>query len=189
MLLAPTLVACVAFTPGVVAAAGSDSTEGKASPDAVAAGLQKIQDMAAGSARAAGADAAKAEQLQGGIEPVWETIESTVKANDSTAYVALEDNFTLLKIAAKGSDSTKASTAAESVSAAAKDYLAKHPGNAGALSRSRSAAAADPSAETASPDNLPRTGPGHLGALGGLALCLGGLGVVGGARRRMSSPR
>ena len=132
MLLVPTLVACVAFMPRVVAAAGTDSAEGKASADAVASGLQRIQDIAASSAKAVGKDDAKAEQLQAGIEPVWDKIESTVKANDSAAYAALEDNFTLLKIAAKGADASKAAAATDSLSTAAKDYLAKHPGNAGA---------------------------------------------------------
>ena len=197
MLLVPTLVACVAFMPRVVAAAGTDSAEGKASADAVASGLQRIQDIAASSAKAVGKDDAKAEQLQAGIEPVWDKIESTVKANDSAAYAALEDNFTLLKIAAKGADASKAAAATDSLSTAAKDYLAKHPGNAGAASRSRSAAAADSSAGTAaaaastSPDNLPRTGsgPGDLSAFAGLALTVGGLGLVGGARRRMAPVR
>ena len=191
LLLISTLIACVAFTPSLVAA-----VEEEVSPNAVAAGLQKIQDIAAGSAEAVGKDNAKAEQLQADIEPVWQEIEDTVQANDSSAYAAFEDSFTLLKIAAKGADPSKASTAADDLSSAAKSYLAKHPGDAAAGS-SRTAAAA-PSTASAAPaegstpaadvgaGTLARTGPGsgNLRGLAGIALALGGLAVIGGARRR-----
>lgn len=195
LLLIPTVIAGVALTPGLAAA------EEKASPAAVASGLQKIQDIAANSAKAAGKDGARAEQLQAGIEPVWEEIEGAVRGNDTDTYVALEDNFTLLKIAAKGGDASKASTAAEKLSGAVEDYLAKYPGGAGSAeasaSGSRSAAAAESapassgSASAAaggtSPDNLPRTGPGSdlLRVSAGAALALGGLSLIGGARKRV----
>ena len=177
LLLIPTVIACVALTPGLAAA------EEKASPAAVASSLQKIQDIAANSAKAVGEDAAKAEQLQAGIEPVWEKIEGAVKATETDTYVALEDNFTLLKIAAKGGDASKASTAAEKLSAAVEDYLAKHPGGADAASGTRSAAAAGGT----SPDNLPRTGTRSelLRVSAGAALALGGLSLIGGARKRV----
>ena len=144
LLLISAVVTCATFTAGPAGAA-----EEKASPNTVAAGLQKIQDIAIGSAEAVGKDNAKAEQLQGDIEPVWQEIEDTVRANDSNAYVALEDSFTLLKIAAKGADPSRASTAADDLSSAAKGYLAKHPGDAAAGS-SRTAAAA-PSTAAAAP--------------------------------------
>lgn len=195
LLLIPTVIAGVALTPGLAAA------EEKASPAAVASGLQKIQDIAANSATAVGEDDAKAEQLQAGIETVWETIEGAVKANETETYVVLEDNFTLLKIAAKAGDASNASTASDKLTAAVKDYLAKHPGGAGSpeasASGSRSAAAAESapassgSASAAaggtSPDNLPRTGPGSdlLQVSAGAALALGGLSLIGGARKRI----
>ena len=191
LLFIPTVIACVALTPGLAAA------EEKADPAAVASGLQKIQDIAADSAKAVGKDGAKAEQLQAGIEPVWEKIEGAVKANETGTYVALEDNFTLLKIAAKGGDASKASTAADKLSAAVEDYLAKHPGGADSASGSRSAAAAEPapassgSASAAAggtrPDNLPRTGTRSdlLQVSAGAALALGGLSLIGGARKRV----
>lgn len=185
LLLIPTVIAGVALTPGLAAA------EEKASPAAVASSLQKIQDIAANSAKAVGQDGAKAEQLQTGIEPVWEKIEGAVKANEAETYVALEDNFTLLKIAAKAGDASKASTASDKLSAAVEAYLAKHPGGAGAAeagaSDSRSAAAADAAAGGTNPDNLPRTGPGSdlLRVSAGSALALGGLSLIGGARKRI----
>lgn len=189
LLLVPAVVACVTLTPGLAAGAAEE----KASPSAVAAGLQKIQDIAANSAKAAAQDGAKAEQLQAGIEPVWEKIEDTVKANDTKAYVALEDNFTLLKIAAKAADASKASVASERLSAAVKDYLAAHPGGAGSAdasaSGSRSAAAAEAAPAAAAgptPENLPRTGWGShlLSVSAGAALALGGFGLIAGARKR-----
>jgi hypothetical protein len=191
LLVASALVACVTFMSGPAGAA-----EEKVSPDTVAAGLQKIEDIAAGSAEAVAKDNAKAEELHADIEPVWETIEGTVRANDSSAYVALEDSFTLLKIAARAADTSKASKASEDLASAVKTYLAAHPGDAAAGS-SRTAAAA-PSTASAAPaegstadaaagsGTLARTGPSSAGlsGLAGMALGLGGLAVIGGARRR-----
>ena len=192
LLLAAAVVACVTLLPGPAGAA-----EEKASADTVAAGLHKIEGIAASSAEAAGKDGAKAEKLHADIEPVWEKIESTVRSNDSSAYAALEDSFTLLRIAAKGADASKASKASEELSSAVKSYLAAHPGDAAAGS-SRTAAAG-PSTAAAAPaegstaeagvgsGTLARTGPASaLSGLAGMALGLGGLAVMGGARRRTS---
>jgi LPXTG-motif cell wall-anchored protein len=195
-LLVPALMACVVLTTGTAGAA-TERPDEQASADAVAAGLQRIEDIASNSAEAVAAGDGKAEDLHAGIEPVWEKIEGTVRANDSAAYAALEDNFTLLKIAAKSEDPARASTASENLSTAVKGYLAKHPGDAAAgaaapSAGSRSAAAAAESAGTApqSPDNLPRTGSmsSRLGALAGAALGLGGLALIGGARKRTRRP-
>lgn len=187
--LVPALMSWAVLMPSDAGAATEKPGE-RAPADAVAAGLQKIEDIASNSADAAGTDAAKAEDLHAGIEPVWEKIEAAVKANDSAAYVALEDNFTLLKIAAKSADPAKASTASENLSEAVKSYLAKHPGDgdsatASASSDSRSAAAVPADTSGPSASNLPRTGSvsGGLSALAGAALGLGGLALIGGARR------
>ena len=188
LLLTSAVIACVALIPGPVGAA-----EEKASADAVATGLQTIEGIAASSAAAVGKDGGKAEQLHGDIEPVWEKIEGTVRANDSSTYVALEDSFTLLRIAAKGADPSKASKASEDLSSAVKSYLAAHPGEAAAGSSRTAAAApatsaapAEGAAADVGPGTLARTGPasGALSGLAGIALGLGGLGVIGGARRR-----
>ena len=190
-LLVPALMAWAVLTP-TGAGAATEAPEEKASADAVAAGLERIEDIASESAKAAGSAGAKAEDLHAGIEPVWEKIEGTVKANDSAAYVALEENFTLLKIAAKAADPAKASTASDNLSEAVKNYLAQHPGDASsataaAASGSRSAAA-EKQADAPTPlaSKLPRTGSvsGGLSALAGAALGLGGLALIGGARKR-----
>jgi LPXTG-motif cell wall-anchored protein len=188
-------MACVLFGAGTAGAA-TEKSEEKASADTVAAGLQRIEDIATNTAEAVGKDDVAAEVLHARIEPVWEKIEGTVKANDSGTYVALEDNFTLLKIGAKAADPAKASLASKNLSAAVRSYLAEHPGDttsgAAASSGSRSAAAAEESAGTPAPaaDNLPRTGTvsGSLGALAGASLGLGGLALIGGARKRTRRP-
>ena len=189
LLLTSAVIACATLIPGPAGAA-----EEKASADTVATGLEKIEGIAASSAAAVGKDGGKAEELHGDIEPVWETIEGTVRANDSSTYVALEDSFTLLRIAAKGADPAKASKASEDLSSAVKNYLAAHPGEAAAGSSRTAAAApttssaapAQSSAADAGSGTLARTGPASevLGGLAGTALGLGGLAVMGGARRR-----
>jgi hypothetical protein len=170
--------------------APAGAAEEKASPAAVAAGLEKIQGIAADSAKSVGKDNAKAEQLHSGIEPEWEKIEGTVRANDSAAYGALEDSFTLLKIAAKGADASKAAKAADSLSAAVAGYLGQHPAPEASpapseAGGSRTADAAEATSPAAPTGTLARTGGGSgpLGAFAGMALGLGGLALIGGARR------
>lgn len=187
-LVALVVLSAVAFRPP-----GAGAAEESASPTEVASGLQKIQGIAESVAQSAGKDSAKAEQLGEGIEPVWEKIEGTLKANDKDTYVKLEDNFTLLKIGAKAGDADKTAEASESVAAAVTGYLGKYPADttsaaeAAPSSASRSAAAATAPAA----DPLPRTGPRSaslLTAFAGLALGIGGLATIGGARRRVRRP-
>jgi hypothetical protein len=117
-------------------ACGNDTdTESKAAPEEkrtsaadVASGLAKIDASAKAVAAQAGTDKAKAEEASGQIEPVWEDIEGTVKANDQETYLTFEDNFALLENAAKDGDAAKASTAAAGVSKAVSDYVARYPG-------------------------------------------------------------
>jgi hypothetical protein len=88
---------------------------------AVATGIKGIDALAA-QIGAASADAGKT--LSEGIEPLWQPIEGTVKANDADTYLAFEDNFALLE----SGDITKAKKGAAGVKAAAAGYLAKYPG-------------------------------------------------------------
>lgn len=97
----------------------------RTSDAAVAAGLRKIEAIAAGIAKAAGSDKSRAMQLADEIEPVWQTIEGTVKAKDENAYLAFEDAFALLEGAAKSGDAGKARKGADDVTAAVKAYLAE----------------------------------------------------------------
>jgi hypothetical protein len=113
----------------------SESSEGsegsattKAAPEekrttaaAVTTGIKGI-DALATTIGAASADAGKT--LSEGIEPLWQPIEGTVKANDANTYLAFEDNFALLE----SGDVTKAQKGAAGVKAAAAAYLAKFPG-------------------------------------------------------------
>jgi len=100
----------------------------RASAATVAAGLKQIETTAASIATAAATDKSRAKDLDGQIEPVWMTIEGTVKANDPDAYITFEDNFSNLEKAADSGDATKAQSAATAVSQAVTAYLAKYPG-------------------------------------------------------------
>ena len=97
------------------------------SPAAVAAGLRQIATIAAQVA-ASGADKAQATGLARQIEPVWKTIEGTVKANDQNAYLAFEDSFALLGTGAEAGDTAKLQQGLAGVSKATADYLVKYPG-------------------------------------------------------------
>jgi hypothetical protein len=185
-LLAAVMLGLLAFGASPAGAADEKS----ASAGDVADGLKKLQSIAESTAKAAGTDSAKAAQLAEGIEPVWETIEGTLRSNDKDAYVTLEDNFTLLKIGAKAGDADKATKAATNLTAAVTSYLEKYPAPAGATAASEpepSSATRSAAAAAATPESpLPRTGPRSaslLTASAGLALGLGGLATIGGARR------
>lgn len=185
-LASPLLVLPILIGSLALAVPAGAEEEKSASAGDVAAGLKQIQSIAESTAKAAEQNGPKAEQLTEGIEPVWEKIEGTLRSNDKDAYVKLEDNFTLLKIGAKAGDAARAATASENVAAAVTSYLGKYPAPAGAdapeasSSETRSAAAAE-----APEKPLPRTGPvsASLLALAGMALGIGGLATIGGARR------
>jgi len=96
------------------------------SPQAVKVGLGKIVGIAA-QIKEQIADKDKATPLDEGIEPIWATIEGTVKKNDADTYIALEDAFALLEDAVSSGDATKATSGAQAVTKAVAAYLAKYP--------------------------------------------------------------
>src|SRR6266508_1393667 len=73
------------------------------------------------------AAAAEARALIDQIEPTWQPIEGTIKANDQDAYLAMEDSFALLEKAADG-DAGSAAKGAGTVAATVAAYLAKYRG-------------------------------------------------------------
>jgi hypothetical protein len=97
------------------------------SPAAVAAGLRQIATLATQIA-AAGDAKVKASSLADQIEPIWQTIEGTIKANDKDTYLAFEDNFALLETGAEAGDAAKTQQGATGVAKATADYLARYPG-------------------------------------------------------------
>jgi hypothetical protein len=101
--------------------------EKRATAAEVATGLRKIDDTAKGVASKAAADKAGAQALDAQIEPVWKTVEGTVKANSQDGYATFEDSFGLLESAANAGDAAKAGAASTAVSKAVADYLAKYP--------------------------------------------------------------
>lgn len=96
------------------------------SPEAVKVGLNKIVGIAA-DIKAAISDKTRATTLDEGIEPIWSTIEGTVKHNDSDTYIALEDAFAVLENAVSSSNASKAAAGADAVATAVSAYLAKYP--------------------------------------------------------------
>ncbi|HEV7862008.1 MAG TPA: hypothetical protein VGR20_04880, partial [Acidimicrobiia bacterium] len=103
--------------------------ESKRAPAAeVTAGLGKIDALVAQIGLAASADSKAAKDLTDGIEPTWQAIEGTIRANDKDLYIRFEDDFAALKKAAEAGDGTKAQQTAADISDAAKAYLARFPG-------------------------------------------------------------
>lgn len=92
----------------------------------VATGLTRIKGIAASLVTSI-SDSAKAKEIDGQIEPIWQTVEGTVKKNDPDTYIALEDAYAVLEGAASDGDATKAAAGSASVAAAITAYLAKHP--------------------------------------------------------------
>jgi hypothetical protein len=121
LLLAPLVCAVVAFP-----AARTDAAEGAKVSDAeVAEALQTIQ-VIAGDVVSSGTNKAKAAMIAEGVDPIWERIEATIKANDAESYETLEKG--LVNLAEGAGDPAKAGGAAGIIASAVKFYVAKFPG-------------------------------------------------------------
>jgi hypothetical protein len=122
LLLAPLLCASVALP-----AARTDAAEGaKLSATEVAEGLTTIQ-VIAGDVVSAGTNKAKAAMIAEGVDPIWERIEATIKANDADSYATLEKG--LASLAAAAGDPAKAGGSAGTIASAVKFYVSKFPGD------------------------------------------------------------
>src|SRR5256714_600883 len=76
----------------------------RASGVEVRAGLAKLGGIVGQVGLAASADAKSAKQLDEGIEPEWQKIEGTIRANDKDLYIRFEDDFAALSKAAAAGD-------------------------------------------------------------------------------------
>lgn len=195
----------------VIPAGRSEAAEQTVSENTVAEGLKTIERAASEIAEFAGEDKEKAQAELTAIQPVWSLIEHTLRANDNDAYVAIEKAIEGLESATNADDPEQAESALKALGEASKSYSPKGasaasapapaPGNRTAAASAastpapapgnRTAAAAatpTPAAAEAGDATLARTGSttDTLAALAGLALALGGLSVIGGARRRPS---
>jgi hypothetical protein len=122
LLLAPLVCAAVAL-PG----APTHAAEGAKVSDAeVAEALQTIQ-VIAGDVVSSGTNKAKAAMIAEGVDPIWERIEATIKANDADSYETLEKG--LVNLAGSAGDPAKAGGAAGVIASAVKFYVAKFPGD------------------------------------------------------------
>ena len=82
----------------------------RASDADVAAGLAEIKATSAQIATTVEADAEQAGKLNDTIEPAWQPIEGTIKANDPDAYITFEDNFAALGDAVDSGDADSGAT-------------------------------------------------------------------------------
>lgn len=130
------VVVAAALTFGGVACGSSKAAEPVATvvPESlragdaeVATGLRALQTTAT-AVVAAAADKTKATELVEQLEPSWKPVEGAVKANDSATYLAIEDAFAVLEMAASAGDAVKAQEGADAIAKAVATYLAAHPG-------------------------------------------------------------
>jgi hypothetical protein len=77
-----------------------------------------------------GSDAAAAKEAQGRIEPIWSSIEGTVRASEPDSYVRFESEFAVIQKALSLTDPVKARAAADALVQAAEGYLDRHSGGA-----------------------------------------------------------
>jgi hypothetical protein len=125
-------------TAGAACGSGGGSGNAKGSNEApeahqapaaqVSAGLGQIKDLAARISATAATDAKSAKALDEGIEPAWNQIEGTVRANDKDLYLRFEDDFAALSKAAAAGDGAKAQQTSADIADAVKSYLARFPG-------------------------------------------------------------
>jgi hypothetical protein len=140
-------------TPAIGTEHGNLSPEDVRAPDdEVADGLGKIKDIVNDIGNSASSDNTHAKDLQGQIEPIWESIEGTVKANDSNAYLTFEDQFAAIGKAVTQKDDTAAKAAAVLVGTTADTYLAAHPATTASPSPSSSPSASSSSTPTSDTD-------------------------------------
>lgn len=208
LLLAPFMLGSVVLPAGRSDA--EETTAGrKVSATTVAEALKTIRTAGGEIAEYAATDKAKAENEAEAIAPLWRMIEGTIKANDQNSYTSFEHAIEELEAAVTAGDAKKAGGAAGALDAAVQSYVAKFPaagaptagaprgaaaapkqaaapkGDAAAAGEKQ--AAAESTAAPAGDATLARTGPSSaITAMAGAAFGLGGLALIGGARRRSS---
>src|SRR3954449_10362852 len=139
MSMVRTAAVAMALALGVGATACSsdkkDSSPSTTAPEsrrtsdaAVRAGLVKLNATAVAITASTAVDKDRAQSLVKDIEPTWQPIEGTVKANDQDTYLKFEDSFAVLEDAAKSGDARKAGGAVKDMASASAAYLANHPG-------------------------------------------------------------
>jgi hypothetical protein len=151
--------------PAVGTEHGNQSPEDMRAPDdEVADGLGRLKDITNEIGNTASSDNNHAKDLQGQIEPIWESIEGTIKSNDSNVYLTFEDQFAVIGKAVEQKDDTSAKAAAALVAKTADTYLAAHPAHGASASPSGSPSpSASPSASSTSTSGTDMSGMDHSG--------------------------
>ena len=93
---------------------------------AVANGLSQLKTIVNEMADSVGTDPAAAKDAQGRIEPIWSSIEGTVRTNEPDTYRRFEAEFAVIQRSLSPADPVKARAAADAVVKAADGYLARH---------------------------------------------------------------
>jgi hypothetical protein len=217
LLLAPFLLGSVVLPAGR-SDAEEKTGGSKVSATTVVEALKTIRTAGGEIAEYAATDKAKAENEAEAIAPLWRMIEGTIKANDQNSYTSFEHAIEELEAAVMAGDAKKAGGAAGALDAAVQFYVAKFPAagaptageprdaaaapkqatapkesaagdRTSAAAGERNAAAESAPAAQAGDATLARTGPSSaLAAVAGAAFGLGGLALIGGARRRRAAP-
>ena len=105
--------------------AGTTPEQQQSSDTEVAAGLGALPTLVATAVATVGTPAATAAFEP--IEASWRTYEGTVRSKEQDIYLAIEDGFANLQTALADGDAATAKDAETTISAAADQYLAKHP--------------------------------------------------------------
>jgi hypothetical protein len=96
-------------------------------PDSeVTAGLAELGTMGASASAAIAAGSDATSDVDEMFEK-WESIEGTIKQNETEMYLDFEDSLANLRNAAKDKDAATAATALKSFTGTTAAYLAKHP--------------------------------------------------------------
>ncbi len=123
-------LACSSTPTTTAAPTGTTGTvpEDLVVPDAaVTAGFVKLRASVAQVKAAVPNDPTAAAALKEEIGEQWEAFEGTVRKNDKTAYLKIEDGLAAINAGIDAKDPKKVETGVADVEAGATAYLAKHP--------------------------------------------------------------
>lgn len=97
-------------------------------------GLNLLKNIVNDVANSVGSDPQAAADAQGRIEPVWSSIEGTVRVTEPATYRILEDQFSIIQKGLNPASPVRERAAADAVVKAADGYLARHAGTLGSSS-------------------------------------------------------
>lgn len=98
-------------------------------PDAtVTAGLAEVRQQAGKIKAAVPGNPSEAEALRKAMYTTWYTFEGTVRKNEKSLYLQMEDGLAAIKAGVEQNDPAKVDKGIKDLEEGASGYLAKHPG-------------------------------------------------------------